>query len=82
MTKADKQLERMRRNPVQIRFDELRTVAERHAFVLRSVRGSHYQFRHDCLREILTVSARPPVKPMYVKEVIRLIEKLSEEEES
>ncbi len=54
MVKADKQLERLRQNPRNVSFAELCTVVERHGFVVRTVRGSHYQFRHEAFPEVLT----------------------------
>ena len=80
MTKVEKQLERLRQNPKGVSFEELAAVVEREGFVLRSVRGSHYQFRHPSFSEVLTVPARSPVKPVYVKAVLRLIDRLQEEE--
>jgi hypothetical protein len=35
---------------------------------------------HPCIPEILTVPARSPVKPVYVKAALKLIDRLSEEE--
>ena len=80
MTKADKQLERLRQNPKNVSFAELCIVVERHGFVVRTVRGSHYQFRHESLPEVLTIPARSPVKPVYVRIVLQLIDRLRGEE--
>lgn len=78
MAKAKKQ-ERLRRQPRDLSFNELRNIAERHGFILRSVNGSHYQFRHGALPEIVSIPARLPVKPFYIKLVVTLIDRLDEE---
>lgn len=80
MAKADKRLDRIRRSPRDVSFEELMSIAKRSGFVVRSVRGSHSHLRHPDIPEILTIPARSPVKPVYVKAVLKLIDRLSEEE--
>ncbi|NLU42056.1 MAG: type II toxin-antitoxin system HicA family toxin [Firmicutes bacterium] len=80
MTKADKRLDRIRRNPRGVSFEELMSIAKRRGFTVRSVRGSHFHLRHPSISEILTLPARSPVKPVYVKAVLKLVDRLNEEE--
>ncbi len=36
--------------------------------------GGHYKVSHDSHREILTIPARRPIKPVYIKKLVRLVE--------
>ena len=79
MAKRDTRLERMRRNPRNVRPDEL-DVALREAGFTAHQEGSHKTYRHDGKK--LTVPQRKPfLKSMYVKEALDLLEDDAEEEE-
>jgi hypothetical protein len=36
--------------------------------------GAHYKVSHDSQREILTIPARRPIKAVYIKKLVRLVE--------
>ena len=40
--------------------------------------GSHYKISHPSRREILTVPFRRPIKPVYIRKLVRLIEDLGD----
>ncbi len=73
MAKAAKLLEAMRRNPQDWRIEQLQSVAEAHGLVWRQPGSSHVTFRHPG-GAMLTVPAKRPIKPIYVKLFVRLID--------
>ncbi len=78
MSKRQKRLQKLRQNPKDVSFDELRQVLQTEGFLLDHVTGSHHIFRAQIGGEVLTVVipfARP-VKPIYVKRALQEIEKL------
>lgn len=73
MGKADKLLEKMRNNPLDWRIDDLKTVAHAHNIEWRQPGTSHVTFRHPNSSKI-TVPAHRPIKPIYIKKFVRLVE--------
>ncbi len=78
MTSADKTLDRMRNNPRDWRIDDLLTVAERHGIEVRNNGGSHHVFSTIAITECLCIPAHRPVKPIYVKRFILMIDAIKE----
>lgn len=78
MTTADKTLERMRNNPRDWRIDDLLAVAARHGIDVRNNGGSHHVFSSPGIIESLCVPAHRPVKPVYVKRFIAMIDTIKE----
>lgn len=73
MSKADKLLEKMHTNPLDWRIDDLKTVAYANNIEWRQPGTSHVTFRHLNGSKI-TVPAHRPIKPIYIKKFIRLVE--------
>ncbi|MDL2226334.1 hypothetical protein LJB86_01600 [Deltaproteobacteria bacterium OttesenSCG-928-M10] len=73
MTKRDKRIERMRRNPQGWHIDDLKAAAETVGLEWTHDGGSHVVFRSPTL-EHLCVPARRPIKPIYVRRFLTLIE--------
>jgi predicted RNA binding protein YcfA (HicA-like mRNA interferase family) len=73
VTRAIKILERMKANPRDWRIESLKAVAEVHGLVHRQPGGSHVIFRHPN-GAMLSVPTRRPIKPVYVKKFVRLVE--------
>jgi len=72
-------LERMRHNPAgdwSIRDVENVCKAAGIACTPPSGGGSHYKVSHPSQREILTVPFRRPIKPVYIRKLIRFIDKV------
>lgn len=88
MTKRKKRLERIRQNPKNVSFEELRRVVESFGFTLNRVKGSHYIFDvqlEEQVESLVIPFKKPHVKPVYVKrclEIIDLIIALHEMDES
>lgn len=78
MSTADKTLERMRRNPAgDWRIEDLRVVAERHGCVVRKPKsGSHWYFTHPAWRDELSVPFARPIKAVYVRRLVQLLDDL------
>ncbi len=74
MSKAERILEKMRRNPRDWRIESLEVVARRFGIVTRKRGGSHVVFSHPSSRIAVTVPAHKPIKPPYVKQLIELID--------
>jgi len=72
MSRADKQLERMRRNPADWRVEDLKAVATRHGIEWRQKGTSHVYFRHPDGR-VLSVPDHGAIKSVYVKQFLALV---------
>ena len=80
MTRAEKQIAAMRRNPRgDWQLDDLKSVAARHGVIVRHDGGSHAVFRRAD-GGMLTVPARRPIKPVYIKQFVAFIEARHDEE--
>jgi hypothetical protein len=73
---ADKTLRKMRKNRVGWRIEELQAVAEKHFVDWRRPGhgGSHVIFSAPGVREIVSVPAKRPIKPVYIKQFVALID--------
>ena len=73
---AGKTLQKMRRNPSGWRIEELQTVAEANSIEWRRPGrgGSHVIFSAPGVREIVSVPSKRPIKPIYVKKFLALID--------
>jgi len=73
MTKIEKLLSRLRNNPFDWNIETLKEIAERFDIQWRQPGTSHITFRHPNGTK-LTVPAHRPIKPIYIKKFIRLID--------
>lgn len=81
MSKREKIVEKMRRNPQgDWRIEDLQTLAEAYGLEWVHDGGSHVVFRLVGW-EHLTVPARRPIKPIYVKRLLAYIDTIAEEVE-
>lgn len=71
-----KALQKMRKNPMGWRIEELQAVAEENSVEWRRPGrgGSHVIFTAPAVREIVSVPAKRPIKPVYVKQFVALID--------
>jgi hypothetical protein len=81
MTKADKILDKMRRNPRDWRIEDLESLAARHGLEVRKPGGSHAIFFHILSGRQLSVPAKRPIKPVYVSAFIALLDEIGEANE-
>jgi predicted RNA binding protein YcfA (HicA-like mRNA interferase family) len=64
----------MRANPRDWRIGSLEAVAGAHGVNVRKPGGSHVVFEHPAVVEAVSVPARRPIKPVYVRRFVALIE--------
>lgn len=78
MASRDKLLDRMRRNPRgDWQIGELKVIAERNGIAWRNPSGSHLIFL-PAKGAILSVPARRPIKPVYIKLFLEMIGRAQE----
>jgi hypothetical protein len=76
MARLEKLLAAMRRNPsADWRIEQLKAIADRHGMSYPKPGTSHVTFRSP-RGDKLTVPARRPIKPVYVRKFLALLEAL------
>jgi len=78
MSGADKLIARMRNNPRDWQIDTLVSIADKHGIEVRSYGGSHFVFSHPQVSFHPSVPARRPIKPVYVRQFLDLIDAVKE----
>lgn len=63
----------MRSNPRDWRIEQLEAIARRYGVNIRKSGGSHVVFDHPSLVELLCIPAHRPIKPIYVKKLLQLL---------
>jgi len=77
MTKADKTIAGMRANPQGWTIADVERACSQVGLACKPPkRGSHYKISHPALPEILTVPFKRPIKPVYIRELLRMIDRL------
>ncbi|MFH1033819.1 MAG: type II toxin-antitoxin system HicA family toxin [Pseudomonadota bacterium] len=76
MSKAEKILQQMRNNPKDWRIEDLETVAGRYGLDIRRHGGSHVIFSHPEVIQHVTVPAKNPVKPPYIRQFLAMLDLL------
>ena len=81
MARRNKLLDGMRRNPRRNwTIEHIITVCRAYESIGVSIappkRGSHYTIRHSGIPEILTIPARRPIKPVYVKRFVSIMDSI------
>ena len=79
MTKAGKLIDSMRNNPRDWSIDDLKVLADRKGIDWRQPGTSHVTFSRPGLTP-LTVPAHKPIKPVYVKRFLQLIDAIGEQD--
>lgn len=77
MSKADKKLQAMKTNPkADWKMDDLKSLSNRYGIDCRQRGTSHVTFTcpHGAM---LTVPAHKPIKPVYIKQFVELLEILN-----
>jgi hypothetical protein len=72
---GDKLLDRMRANPRDWRIDDVLALCRAYGVDCSPPRkGSHYKVKHASMEEILTVPAHRPIKPVYIRDLVRFVD--------
>ncbi|MCG8401970.1 MAG: hypothetical protein MJA84_10260 [Firmicutes bacterium] len=84
MTKFSKLYLQIINSPQNVKFETLDKLLRQHGFNRRQPKGgsSHYIYYHHELHDVLTIPYARPVKAIYVKKAIAVIQKLEERSES
>lgn len=82
MSKRQKRFERIRRNHSDVSFEQLRQILEDYGFQHKNTSGSHYSFSYILKGKmhVFVVPFRRPLKMIYVKNAIKLIESIIQEQ--
>ncbi len=80
MTASDKILGRMQNNPSGWRIEDLKIIAAKYNIEHRQPGTSHVTFRHPSGAK-LTVPAWKPIKPIYVKKFLEMIDEVTHEKD-
>ncbi|WP_254602725.1 type II toxin-antitoxin system HicA family toxin [Sphingomonas bacterium] len=76
---ADDLLARMRANPRDWRMADVEQLCRNHGALCTPPRkGSHYKVKHPLVNEILVVPAHRPIKPVYIRALVRFIDAVRE----
>jgi predicted RNA binding protein YcfA (HicA-like mRNA interferase family) len=70
-------LERMRRNPKgDWTMRDVERVCRTHGLACTPPTGggSHYKVSHPAIQDILTVPAHRPIKPVYIRKLVQMID--------
>jgi predicted RNA binding protein YcfA (HicA-like mRNA interferase family) len=78
MSTAIKLLAAMRLNPNDWTMANLLTVAKRYGMEIRSTGGSHHVFSHPSVKGTLSVPAHRPIKAIYIRRFVALIDQIQE----
>jgi hypothetical protein len=74
MSGISKTISKMRTNPNGWQIETLLHIAERYGIEIRSTGGSHFIFSHVAISFNLSIPARKPIKPFYIKQFISLVD--------
>lgn len=67
-------VEKMKRQPNGVKYNEAAKVLKEYGYELVRKKGSHRHFRND-EGDLITILEEKPLKAVYVKDIIRRIEK-------
>jgi hypothetical protein len=80
MSKIDKLIAKMRNNPLNWDIEDIKLIAGRWGMTYRQPGTSHVTFRAPT-GEKITVPAHKPIKPIYVKKFLMLIDSIGGDNE-
>ncbi|MCL6494766.1 MAG: type II toxin-antitoxin system HicA family toxin [Ignavibacterium sp.] len=75
MTRKQKLFEKIKNNPKNVRFSELKQLLLDENFILDRISGSHHIFKREDIIFVIPMH-KDLVKSVYVKRVIELIESI------
>jgi hypothetical protein len=79
--RTDKTLDAMRANPRDWRIGSLEAIARAYGVNVRKPGGSHVVFEHPNMTQALSVPARRPIKPIYIRRFVVLVEAVRDSNE-
>ena len=68
-------LEKLRANPIGWRIEDITIACATYGITCAKPKGgSHYKISHPAKPEILTIPFKRPIKPIYVRKLVRFID--------
>ena len=79
MSKKDKRLQTIRNNPKNVKFETIQGILLNYGFTETTPKGgsSHYTYHRGIYR--ITISKSKPINQIYIKQAIKIIDKLEGE---
>ncbi|MCZ6804105.1 MAG: type II toxin-antitoxin system HicA family toxin [Proteobacteria bacterium] len=77
MSRWEKNLAKMRRNPRDWRIDDLEIIANKLGMMVHKGSGSHVVFRHVDATMALCVPAHRPIKAIYIQQFLLMVDELT-----
>ena len=74
MSKTEKIIEKMRRQPNGIRLEEAEKVLRAHGYELVRQKGSHGQYLNLQTGDVITIKQESPLKKAYVMDILYRID--------
>ncbi len=74
MSKINKTIQKMRKNPRDWKIEVLESIAQRTGILTRKSGGSHVVFFHEQSELVITVPAKRPIKPIYIYQFLSLLD--------
>lgn len=68
----------MRRNPRDWGIEDVIMVAKKYNLLMRTEGGSHNVFGFPGIKDSVSVPAHRPIKPIYIKQFVELVDKIKE----
>ncbi|MDR0701263.1 MAG: type II toxin-antitoxin system HicA family toxin [Azoarcus sp.] len=81
MNTTAKLITRMRQNPRDWQIGQLRTLADKFGVRIHNDGGSHHVFSHPAVPDTVCVPAHRPIKPVYIRQFVALIDRAKEVED-
>jgi len=79
MSKWENFLEKMRNNPKDWQIEDLKKIADSYGMTVRQPGTSHVTFTKPGTKIRITVPSHKPIKPIYIKKFLELIDELDKE---
>ena len=80
MARIEKEIEKLRQNPKNVRPEQLEAVLLKLGFEKRAAKGSHSVYKMKGHRPLTIPYRRPFLLPIYVKEALKKIDDIVENE--
>lgn len=78
MTTTKKLLEKIRHQQHDWRMEQLEIIAKHYDIKVRKSGGSHVVFTHTKWAELICIPAHRPIKQIYIKKLVLLLDALEE----
>ena len=76
MSKLDKLITKLKNNPKDVKIETIKKIADNYGLTYSLGKGDHLNIKHPKIDYILTIPAHRPIKPIYIKKLLSMIEEL------